>query len=113
MDIYRKLASYNKLSANLDRRADKKFNFFESRFPAINAKITKYVNRTKQFPDFADIRLLVEEVNAAEKLDLVEVQVNYKTNLKPRTRKAFWCNFYCLTFPSFITLSPSSFLPIS
>jgi len=76
MDIYRKLAAYNKLSADLDRRADKRFKFEDSRFPGINIKISKFVNRTKQFPDFADVKKLVEEVNVAQKLDLMEVQIH-------------------------------------
>ena len=58
MDIYRKLAAYNKLSADLDRRADKRFKFEDSRFPGINIKISKFVNRTKQLIiNFQDVEI--------------------------------------------------------
>ena len=78
MDIYKKLAAYRKLSANLERRSDKAFKFDDSRFPEINVKISKFVNRTKQFPDFVDVKKLVEEVNSKQNLGLLEVQVLLK-----------------------------------
>lgn len=61
MDIYRKLAEYDSKSFNLDRQADKDFKFEESKFPEINTKITKFVNRSKEFPDFIDIKELVKD----------------------------------------------------
>ena len=76
MDIYRKLAEYKETSASLDRRSDKVFRFEESRFPEINNKIVKFVNRTRQFPDFVDIKKLVEEVDQTKGLGLSENQVS-------------------------------------
>ena len=71
MDIYRKLAEYDSKSFNLDRQADKDFKFEESKFPEINTKITKFVNRSKEFPDFIDIKELVKDhgsrINWSEK----------------------------------------------
>ena len=75
MDIYKRLAAYTKMSANLERRSDKSFKFEDSRFPEINLKISKFVNRTKQFPDFMDVKKLVQEVNTKQKLGLLEIQV--------------------------------------
>ena len=75
MDIYRKLAEYKQLSADLDRRSDKRFKFEESKHQEINIKISKLVNRTKQFPDFLDIKKLVGEVNTKNNLGLAEIQV--------------------------------------
>ena len=75
MDIYKKLAAYRKLSANLERRSDKAFKFDDSRFPEINVKISKFVNRTKQFPDFVDVKKLIEDVNSKQNLGLSEIQV--------------------------------------
>ena len=89
MDIYKKLAAYRKLSANLERRSDKAFKFDDSRFPEINVKISKFVNRTKQFPDFVDVKKLVEEVNSKQNLGLLEVQVLLK-----QQRSSFFIFFY-------------------
>ena len=75
MEIYRKLAACNKLSSNLERRSDKQFKFEDSKYVNINLKLSKFVNRTKQFPDFVDIRQLVEETNQAQSLNLSEIQV--------------------------------------
>jgi len=76
MEIYRKLAACNKLSSNLDRRSDKQFKFEDSKYVNINLKLSKFVNRTKQFPDFVDIRQLVEETNQAQSLNLSEIQIH-------------------------------------
>jgi hypothetical protein len=76
MDIYRKLAEYKRLSTDLERRADKRFRFHDSRYPEINAKIEKFINRTKLFPDFVDIKKQVEEVNRVRELHMSETQVN-------------------------------------
>jgi len=61
MAIYRKLAEYDSKPVNLDRQEDKDFKFEESKFPEINTKITKFVNRSKEFPDFIDIKELVKD----------------------------------------------------
>jgi len=76
MEIYRKLAACNKLSSNLERRSDKQFKFEDSKYVNINLKLSKFVNRTKQFPDFVDIRQLVEETNQAQSLNLSEIQIH-------------------------------------
>ena len=75
MEIYRKLAKYKQLSTDLNRRTDKRFKFEESEHQEINVKISKFVNRTKEFPDFLDIKKLVSDVNMKNKLGLVEAQV--------------------------------------
>ena len=75
MEIYRKLAEYKKLSTDLDRRSDKRFRFHGTRYPEINNKIEKFINRTNRFPDFADIKKQVEEVNRLRELHLSETQV--------------------------------------
>ena len=76
MAIYNKIAEYKGLSKSLDRRQDKKFTFTESKYPAINQKIEKFVNRTKTFPDFLDIQKEVEEVNVKRQLMLTDTQVH-------------------------------------
>jgi hypothetical protein len=81
MEIYRKLAEYKKLSADLDRRSDKRFRFNASRYPEINTKIEKFINRSSIFPDFVDIKKLVEDVNAGHQLYLSPAQVTASKNV--------------------------------
>merc|ERR1719427_426503 len=76
MAIYNKIAEYKELSKSLDRSSDKRFTFTESKYPAINQKIEKFVNRTKSFPDFLDIKKEVEEVNVKRQLMLTDMQVH-------------------------------------
>jgi len=76
MAIYNKIAEYKELSKSLDRKSDKRFSFTESKYPAINQKIEKFVNRTKSFPDFFDIKKEVDEVNVKRQLMLSEMQIH-------------------------------------
>ena len=63
IQIYKKIAEAKELSDSLDRKADKRLKCTDSRYPEINKKIEKFVNRTKQFPDFTDIKKLVKISN--------------------------------------------------
>jgi len=74
MDLFNKIANYKELSNNLDRKSEKKFFCTESRYPEINKKIQKFINRTKEFPDFQDIKKLVKEANST--LHLSALQAN-------------------------------------
>jgi len=74
MQLHKKIAEYKQMSSSLDRKCDKKFVCSESRYPEINKKIQKFVNKTKQFPDFQDIRNLVLEVN--KELHLSKMQID-------------------------------------
>ena len=76
MSIYFKLAEYNGISKSLERSSDKKFSFNESKFPAINRKIEKFVNRTKSFPDFWDVKKQIENINTEDSLHLTEMQIH-------------------------------------
>lgn len=76
MAIHKKIAEYKKLSFSLDRRSDKKFSFTDSKYPEIGRKIEKFVNRTNEFPDFADIKKEVEDVNIKKILLLTETQIH-------------------------------------
>merc|ERR1712004_507105 len=62
------------LSDSLDRRRDKRLKCVESRYPEINKKIEKFVNRTKHFPDFQDIMKLVRAAN--KELHLTEGEMH-------------------------------------
>ena len=65
MQIFNKIAKAKEMSANLDRKTDKRFKCSQSRYPEINAEIEKFVNKTRQFPDFQDIRGLVSQANSS------------------------------------------------
>ena len=64
MQLFKKIAEAKKMSKSLSRKCDKKLICSESRYPEINKKITKFLNKTRQFPDFHDIKNLVVEANA-------------------------------------------------
>merc|ERR1712004_867086 len=74
MQIYSKIAEAKALSDSLDRRRDKRLKCVESRYPEINKKIEKFVNRTKHFPDFRDIMKLVKAAN--KELHLTEGEMH-------------------------------------
>ena len=64
IEIYKRLAKYDAKPVDLQRQEDKYFKFEDSKFPEINNKITKFVNRNKEFPDFIDIKDLVKECSS-------------------------------------------------
>ena len=73
MQLHKKIAGYKQLSDSLDRKSEKKFVCEESRYPEINTKIQKFINKTKEFPDFQDIRSLVHEANSELHLSSVQL----------------------------------------
>ena len=60
MKIYNKIAQLRKLDSSLQRQQDKRFRTEASRIPEINAKIEDMVNKSKMFPDYADILKLYQ-----------------------------------------------------
>ena len=76
MMILKKLNEYHGTTNDLDRPLDKKFKCSESQHQEINRKIEKYVNKTKLFPDFWDIKKLIGRVNQEKGLNLSDIQVN-------------------------------------
>jgi len=73
MELFRKIAEHKELSSSLDRKSEKKFICTESRYPEINKKIQKFVNRTKEFPDFQDIKKLVTQANTSLHLSPLQI----------------------------------------
>jgi len=73
MDLFKKIADYKELSSSLDRKSEKKFICNESRYPEINKKIQKFVNKTKEFPDFQDIKRLVKAANSTLHLSTLQM----------------------------------------
>ena len=76
MHIHNKLAEYKGMSKSLDRRSDKSFKFSDSKYPEINKKIERFVNKTKTFPDFWDIKKQIEKVNEDNNLRLMDMQIH-------------------------------------
>ena len=76
MHIHNKLAEYKGLSKSLERSSDKSFKFSDSNYPEINKKIERFVNKTKTFPDFWDIKKQIEKVNEDQNLCLMEMQIH-------------------------------------
>ena len=76
MEIYGRIAEYKKSTVSIDRKKDKKFVFHDSKYPDISKKIEKLVNRTKEFPDFTDIKSQIETVNITKRLRLTDQQIH-------------------------------------
>jgi len=74
--IYQKLAQINKTSHDLGRKTETKFVFNDSKYPSVNRKIEKYIDKEKIFPDFKDICSLIEGVNEKNKLSMAKGQVH-------------------------------------
>ena len=76
MHIHNKLAEYKGMSKSLERSSDKRFKFSDSNYPEINRKIERFVNKTKTFPDFWDIKKQIEKVNEDNSLRLTDMQIH-------------------------------------
>lgn len=76
MKIYNKLSELKEFDASLGRRQDKKFKLEGSRYPEINSKIAKFINRSRSqglvevMPDFGEIHKLIKETNEEKELGL-------------------------------------------
>ena len=73
--IYKKLSELKEFDASLGRRQDKKFKFEGSRYPEINAKIAKFINRSRSLglncmPEHWEILELIEATNEEKGLGL-------------------------------------------
>ena len=76
MKIYKKLSELNDFDPSLGRRQDKKFKLEGSRYPEINVKIAKFINRARSqglqqvMPDCGEIHDLIKETNREKGLGL-------------------------------------------
>ena len=74
--IFKKLSELSEFDASLGRRQDKKFKLEGSRYPEINLKIAKFINRSRSLglhevmPNFDDIHELIKETNREKELGL-------------------------------------------
>lgn len=75
VQIYKKLADIEGREANMGRQTDKTFKFKGTRYPEINQKISRFVNKRKDrgeeyFPDYKDVLTIFEKCNEAHGLGL-------------------------------------------
>ena len=75
VQIYKKLAECEGREANMGRQMDKKFKFRGTRYPEINHKISRFVNKRKDrgeeyFPDYKDVLTIFEKCNEVHGLGM-------------------------------------------
>ena len=90
--IYRKLAEYKKLTANLKRKSDTKVRIETSRLEEVNTKIQDMINKDRNFPDFADILGFYKQVNELQGLGMSKEMLNHDGKLQPKLL-SFFCSW--------------------
>ncbi|KAK3088000.1 hypothetical protein FSP39_013298 [Pinctada imbricata] len=68
--VWNKLCEVKGRTPKTGRPSEKKFTYSGTRFPEINRKIESFINKTKKFPDFHDIRQVITKVNHRCKLGM-------------------------------------------
>lgn len=68
--VWNKLCEIKESSADTGRPSQRKFRYSGTRYPEINKKIEKFINKKKCFPDYNDIRDIIVSVNNSRALHL-------------------------------------------
>ncbi|XP_065931387.1 enolase-phosphatase E1 isoform X3 [Magallana gigas] len=68
--VWNKLCEIKESSADTGRPSQRKFRYSGTRYPEINKKIEKFVNKKKCFPDYNDIRDIIVSANNSRALHL-------------------------------------------
>uniref|UniRef100_K1QAQ1 Death domain-associated protein 6 n=1 Tax=Magallana gigas TaxID=29159 RepID=K1QAQ1_MAGGI len=68
--VWNKLCEIKESSADTGRPSQRKFRYTGTRYPEINKKIEKFVNKKKCFPDYNDIRDIIVSANNSRALHL-------------------------------------------
>uniref|UniRef100_K1QJV1 Death domain-associated protein 6 n=1 Tax=Magallana gigas TaxID=29159 RepID=K1QJV1_MAGGI len=68
--VWNKLCEIKESSADTGRPSQRKFRYSGTRYPEINRKIEKFVNKKKCFPDYNDIRDIIVSANNSRALHL-------------------------------------------
>ncbi|XP_056009780.1 transcriptional regulator ATRX-like isoform X2 [Ostrea edulis] len=68
--VWKKLCEIKESSTDTGRPSEKKFKYEGTRYPDINRKIEKFVNKQKCFPDYHDIRQIITNVNSRKTLNI-------------------------------------------
>lgn len=74
--VWNKLCEVKGRTTSSGRPVERRFQYEGVRYPEINRKIERFVNRRKLFPDFHDIKGIVQKVNRRSKLGLSAELVN-------------------------------------
>ncbi|KAK6167263.1 hypothetical protein SNE40_021336 [Patella caerulea] len=102
--VWNKLCEIKGRNRTTGRPAERAFNYAGSRYQEINKKIERMINKHKEFPDFHDVKHVIEKVNRRSNLGLSNSQVdmiareefvNVGDILQERRRKDFMCTFLC------------------
>ncbi|XP_050417749.1 uncharacterized protein LOC126831130 [Patella vulgata] len=102
--VWNKLCEIKGRNRTTGRPAERAFSYAGSRYHEINKKIEKMINKHKEFPDFHDVKNVIEKVNRRSNLGLSNSQVdmiareefvNVGDILQERRRKDFMCTFLC------------------
>ncbi|GAB1598570.1 death domain-associated protein 6-like [Argonauta hians] len=81
--VWEKLCELKNQDTRTGRPVERKFHYNGTRYPEINKRIEKFINRRKIFPDYFDIKHIINQVNNVQKLFLG------KTVIDDLAREAF------------------------
>ncbi|XP_053381413.1 uncharacterized protein LOC123526107 isoform X2 [Mercenaria mercenaria] len=70
MKVWDKLCELHKAVKSTGRPTDKYFRYQGTRYPDINRKLEKFINKKKVFPDYHDVRSIIMKVNKEKRLHL-------------------------------------------
>ncbi|XP_067662336.1 enolase-phosphatase E1-like [Haliotis asinina] len=73
--VWNKLCELKDRSPSTGRPTERRFNYQGTRYPEVNKKIEKMINKKKIFPDFHDMKRLVAKVNINQKLHLSQKEI--------------------------------------
>ncbi|KAL8600263.1 hypothetical protein ACOMHN_040724 [Nucella lapillus] len=68
--VWQRLCQLKGRNTSSGRPIERKFRYEGTRFPEINRKVEKFVNRPNCFPDYHDIRGIIKKVNTRSQLGL-------------------------------------------
>ncbi|XP_029656874.1 death domain-associated protein 6 [Octopus sinensis] len=81
--VWEKLCELKNQDTKTGRPIERKFHYNGTRYTEVNKKIEKFINKKKIFPDYNDIKNIINHVNTEHKLYLG------KTNVEDLAREAF------------------------
>ncbi|XP_061169688.1 inner centromere protein A-like [Saccostrea echinata] len=68
--VWNKLCEIKESSTDTGRPVERKFRYEGTRYPDINKKIERFVNKTKCFPDYHDVKEIIISVNKSKSLHI-------------------------------------------
>ncbi|XP_046567487.1 microtubule-associated protein 1B-like [Haliotis rubra] len=73
--VWNKLCELKDRTPSTGRPTERRFNYQGTRYPEVNKKIEKMINKKKVFPDFHDMKRLVAKVSINQKLHLSQKEI--------------------------------------